>query len=170
MTFQKGIYLVYTWYIPVIWPFSSYTWLYLENMPGISHGYQGTWLVQNKPIKFFLGIIQSYELNGHIPGIYQVYTRNITCIYELNGHMTGIYQIYTLYITCLYLMFIIYARLKVLLHRISCSASCHTQLLWQPSGQPLPGPHRRCRHGYPWSTGFDGCLHGWAGQGKWLWL
>ncbi len=58
--------------------------------------------------------------------------------WSYNRYLPDIYLVYNLYF-----MFIIYATLKVLFHRISCSASCHTRL--RPLGlwQPLPGPHRR---------------------------
>ncbi len=70
---------------------------------------------------------------------WQVFTRCIPCI------------------TCIYFMFIVYATLMVLFYRISGSASCHTRLEPSGLGQPLPEPHRRCRHGlgYPLSTVFE---------------
>ena len=60
--------------------------------------------------------------------------------------------------------------LMVLFHRLSWSASPHTRP--QPWGHPVPSPRpkRRRRHGYTRSTGVNGCIYGWAGQGKRLWL
>ena len=97
----------------------------------------------------------------YVMGIYHVYT-------FLNSHMMGIYQEYNTTISCIYYMYVSQATLMVLFHRLSWSASPHTRR--QPWGQPvlMPGPNRSWRQSR--STGFDGCVHGWTGQGKWLWL
>jgi hypothetical protein len=54
-------------------PYQSRTLIdmwYAKDILGVSHVYKGTWLVQNKPIKFFRGIFQGYDKDGHMPGIY----------------------------------------------------------------------------------------------------
>ena len=71
---------------------------YPKDILGISHVYKGTWLVRNKPIKFFWGILQGYDIDGHMPGIYQVYTMYV----PLDMYMTRIYLVYSWNITSIF--------------------------------------------------------------------
>ena len=110
-----GIYQVYTWHMTIYVVTQEYTskklygfvlyqsrtlidmW-YPKDILGISHVYKGTWLVRNKPIKFFWGIFQGYDKDGHMPGIYQVYTMYV----PLDMYMTRIYLVYSWNITSIF--------------------------------------------------------------------
>jgi len=54
--------------------------------------------LRNKPIKFFRGIFQGYDIDGHMPGIYQVYTMYV----PLDMYMTRIYLVYSWNITSIF--------------------------------------------------------------------
>jgi hypothetical protein len=103
-----------------------------------------TWQVQNKIIRYLLGIYLPYWPGLHITGIYHVNTRYVLCIYCSGCNIPviyhipyGIYHVYTVYIP---VIFILYEGLLVELVEQQPATRCVAWVRY------LPAAPSRCGH------------------------